>query len=75
MQWLWCWRRKSDMPMLDEQEYAEISALFRAGIAPVKEYRHKNAAPQKRVRLVEIYAPMLARYESITGFKETIPMP
>ena len=26
MQWLWCWRCKSPMPMLDEDEYAEVMA-------------------------------------------------
>ena len=73
MQILWCWRCKCDMPMLDEQEYAEIASLYTEGMRSVKDYRKKTGAPLKSVPLTERFAPMLARYEGITGFKETNP--
>lgn len=73
MQLLWCWRCKSEMPMLDEREYAEIAALFHEGFGSVKDHRARTGAPLKSVPLTERFAAMLARYEAITGFKETNP--
>jgi len=73
MQLLWCWRCKADMPMLDEQEYAEIACLHRNGIESVKDYRKRTGAPLKNVSMQDHYATMLARYEEITGYKETNP--
>ncbi len=26
MKWLWCWRRKTEMPMLDDAEFAKVTA-------------------------------------------------
>jgi hypothetical protein len=45
------------MPMLDEQEDAEIASLFRAGMQSVKEYRNETGASPKTVPLVERFAP------------------
>jgi hypothetical protein len=59
------------MPMLDEQEYAEIASLFHAGMQSVKEYRKETGAPLKSVPLAERFAPMLSRYEAMTGYTET----
>ena len=73
MQMLWCWRCKAKMPMLDEQEYAEIASLFSSGTESVKVYRRENNAPLKSVPITEMYAPMLERYEAMTGYKETNP--
>jgi hypothetical protein len=73
MQLLWCWRCKADMPMLDEQEYAEIARLHRNGIESVKDYRNRTGAPLESVSMQDHYATMLARYEEITGYKETNP--
>src|SRR4051794_9390964 len=51
MRQLWCWRCKSEMPMLDEQEFAEVIALFQEGARSVKEYREKTGAPLQSVLL------------------------
>lgn len=59
--------------MLDEREYAEIAALFHEGFGSVKDHRARTGAPLKSVPLTERFAAMLARYEAITGFKETNP--
>jgi len=61
------------VPMLDEQEYAEIASLFRAGMQSVKEYCNETGASPKTVPLVERFAPMLSRYEVMTGYSETNP--
>jgi hypothetical protein len=73
MEWLWCWRSKVDMPMLDEQEFAEIASLHTLGLQSVKEYRADTGVPLQDVPLAEHFQAMLARYEAITGFKETNP--
>jgi hypothetical protein len=28
---LWCWRCKSDVPMLDDDEFKRVSSLFNTG--------------------------------------------
>jgi hypothetical protein len=61
------------MPMLDEREYAEISALHGIGTTSVKDYRKETGAPLHTVSLAEHYAPMLARYEAMTGYFESNP--
>ena len=73
MLWLWCWRCKSEMPMLDEQEYTEIASLYRAGMQSVKDYRTETGAQLESVPLAELYAPLLARYKAISGYTETNP--
>jgi hypothetical protein len=73
MKMLWCWRCKTDVAMLDEQEYAEISALHRIGTESVKRYRREKQAPLSSVPMAEMYAPMLARYQAMTVYKETNP--
>lgn len=73
MKRLWCWRCKAEMPMLDEQEFAEIAPLHTQGLQSVKEYRENTGMPLEDVPLAEHFQPMLERYEAITGFRETNP--
>jgi hypothetical protein len=61
------------MPMLDEQDYAEIAALYTTCAKSVKRYREATEASLKSTPLREIFAPMLNRYEALTGYKETNP--
>jgi len=59
MQWLWCWRCKCEMPMLDEQGFAEIAPLHRLGMQSVKEYRAETGAPIAQVPLARRFEAML----------------
>lgn len=61
------------MPMLDDQEFAEIVPLHTLGMESVKEYRAETGAPLVSVPLAECFEAMLTRYEAITGYKETNP--
>jgi hypothetical protein len=61
------------MPMLDEQEFAEIASLHRLGMQSAKEYRAETGAPIERVPLTECFVAMLGRFEAMTGFRETNP--
>ncbi len=57
--------------MLDEDEYAEIAALYSAGTQSVKDYRVRTGAALKDVPIAERFAPLLERYKEITGYSET----
>jgi hypothetical protein len=70
MQMLWCWRCKAEMPMLDEEEYAEISALSREAIRATKEFRERWGVPLKEASLHERFSPVRLRYEQLTGLKD-----
>jgi hypothetical protein len=70
---LWCWRCKTEMPMLEEGEFAEISRLFGEGMRATKEFRQKWGIPLEGIRKEERFRPLLRRYEELTGFKETNP--
>jgi hypothetical protein len=61
------------MPMLDDQEYVEIASLFRAGFQSVKDYRATTGTPLKSISLADRFVAMLARYEAMTGYRETNP--
>jgi hypothetical protein len=59
MKIIWCWRCKTEVPMLEDDEYASVVRLI--GTASQEAIRERR------------FAPMLSEYERITGFKETNP--
>ena len=60
MKWLWCWRCRSEMPMLDEAEYAAVV---------VKRKRDPEQPLSKHIQFLGV----LNEYERITGYRETNP--
>jgi hypothetical protein len=56
MKLLWCWRCKTEMPMLDEDEFTQV-------------LKFGKRLPGET--LEEEFAPFLREYERITGFHET----
>lgn len=70
MQWLWCWRCKSDMPMLDEQEYAEMAALYPTCIRSVKSHRERTGASLKDQPVPVLFDPVRKRYAEMAGHEE-----
>jgi hypothetical protein len=73
MKMLWCWRCKTEMPMLDEKEFAEISQLHLEGFRATKEFRQRWNIPLVGIHRDLRFKPMLDRYEQLTGMKETNP--
>ncbi len=71
MRMLWCWRCKAEMPMLDEAEFAEASALYAGGIRGLKEFGQKSGNPLSGATMEERFQPLLDFYEQITGIRET----
>ena len=57
MKMLWCWRCKTEVAMLDDQE-------FRSAIS-------KRIKCAERAGLIKEFAHVLEEYERITGFRET----
>lgn len=68
---LWCWRCKSEMPMLDEEEYAQIAALHCKTLQTVKEFRRKTAAALNSSNVKARFESVCAKYEELTGFNES----
>jgi hypothetical protein len=58
------------MPMLDEVEYGEVSALYQEAIKATKEYRQRRNIPLKGVPIDELFRPVRTRYEELTGLKD-----
>jgi hypothetical protein len=73
MQWLWCWRCKTEMPMLDEVEYFEVFRLYGEGMNATKEFRQKWGLPLEGMEIEIRFKPLLDRYEQMTGMRETNP--
>jgi len=59
MKKMWCWRCKSEMPMLDEEEWTVIDSHW------------KNAFAMKGVPIERRFDQLKEAYEQITGFAET----
>jgi hypothetical protein len=45
MQVQWCWRRKAEMAMLDEDEFSSVEELYRDAILGVKGLRQHSGVP------------------------------
>jgi hypothetical protein len=71
MKFLWCWRCKTEMPMLDEEEFAEVSRLRASGIRDAKKYREQYGVSLSDFSSGKHFRPMLECYERLTGMKET----
>ena len=61
------------LPMLDDEEFAVVSALHSEGMRATKEFRKTHNLPLADVGLEERFRPCLDAYERLTGFRETNP--
>jgi hypothetical protein len=68
---LYCWRCKTDVPMLDEQEWQQVLAPLRDGIELFKGYRAKNNAGLGEANGAVYRHGALTTYFEITGYEET----
>jgi hypothetical protein len=68
---LYCWRCRTDLPMLDEAEWAQVSALLAVSIARLHEYRevHASSLPEALER-VDVGREALDKYREFTGYDE-----
>lgn len=70
MKRLWCWRCKADMPMLDEDEFAEIGAVLARPVSGVKSARETHNTFLDESPVDRILAPAREKYEELTGMAE-----
>ena len=61
MKLLWCWRCKAEMPMLDEEEFADVMRFQREAIMKTKAYREQYGVALGDVPTKEYFQPMLQR--------------
>lgn len=57
------------MPMLDEQEFAEIFALYGECMRATKDFRQRWGIPLEGVNIDKRFEPVRKRYEELTGMK------
>jgi hypothetical protein len=73
MRWLYCWRCRREMPMLNEEEFAVVLAMYRDALRLHKQVEEQHDHPRRGGTLEEIYEPCLDAYERLTGFRESNP--
>jgi len=71
MQLLWCWRCKCEMPMLDEDEFAEVGRLYSGAMSATKEFRERWNIPLGIASREDRFRPLRDAYERMTGMRET----
>ncbi|HTJ31330.1 MAG TPA: hypothetical protein VL346_12555 [Acidobacteriaceae bacterium] len=59
--------------MLSDEEFAEVSSLYREGIRAGKEFRLANGIPLENATIEVRFRNLLAAYERLTGYRETNP--
>lgn len=69
---LYCWRCDMELPMLDEEEWAQLSLLLMPSHEGLERYRREYGVDVARPPLAEWYKPALALYREMTGYDETV---
>ena len=66
----YCWRCRTEMPMLDESEWAEVAPILDSTIRAIKTYREEHSVElaEARERVADLAC---AAYERLTGRPET----
>jgi hypothetical protein len=59
------------MPVLDEDEYAEVAPLYGEGMKATKEFRQRWGVPLLGATREDRFRPLREAYERLTGMKET----
>lgn len=71
MKVIYCWRCRMEMPMLDEEEFAVIDALWKDAFMTTKEFREKHGPPLEDDPIIERFRPMREAYKQMTGMDES----
>ncbi|MDR3739721.1 MAG: hypothetical protein P4L40_11975 [Terracidiphilus sp.] len=57
--------------MLDEEEFAQIDALYQEALAGAKQFREQSGLSLDRDAIDAYFAPVIVRYQELTGVDET----
>ena len=66
----YCWRCQCEVPLLNEEEWTQLSSIMNNMVKKVKEYRTDNNCDLKTAQ-VAVGNQVLEIYNNITGFEET----
>ena len=75
MKTLYCWRCRTDVPMLDESEWAVVARELEIAIDRARAFHRSHPAPDSAAAIFDrsiekLFLPALAAYQRITGFRE-----
>ena len=68
---IYCWRCRMDIPMLTEEEWAQVAPHLDNGIEQIKRYREQHGCSLAEAKEKGLGQEALALYERMTGFHET----
>ena len=68
---MWCWRCQIELPMLDEEEFAAVSAVMSQCMRAASAFRQEQSLPSEGLKVADRFKPALDLYQEITGFAET----
>lgn len=69
MKLYYCWRCKTQMPMLEEDEWALLEPLLVEQLKQIKAYRAEHMCDLK-TGIANAYKPATEKYQQITGYHE-----
>ncbi len=69
MRMLWCWHCKANIPMLDEDEFASVSHLYREALEATKSDRELHRMPLAGTPTVELFRRVREQYAELTGME------
>jgi hypothetical protein len=69
----YCWRCKSDVSMLDENEWAQVAPYLQHAIEQIKEYRLANKVPLSDARQNGFGREAIDIYHKLTGHRADHP--
>jgi hypothetical protein len=67
----WCWRCRTAMPMLTDQEWEQVAPLLRQMTSQIQSYRERTGANLEAAIRLGYEQPALTKYRELTGFEET----
>jgi hypothetical protein len=70
-QMVYCWRCKTEMPMLEEVEWAQLAPLLTNMSAQIMAYRERTGATLEVARREGFEKAALEKYKDLTGYAET----
>src|SRR5262245_42467128 len=67
MKIMYCWRCGSEVPMLDEDEFAIVDELYARAVRTIKQSISFQAPASPETFMLEQYRPVLDAHRRITG--------
>ena len=66
MHLLYCWRCGTDVPVMNEQESAQLEEAHRTAITGIMDYRARRNVPLAEVPLEEFHRPVQLTYQRLS---------